>query len=68
MNRIGQAMAPEGSFGREQLRDLPAVRVIPYDYVADFNLTGDRRQPPARCHQHQGGRRVCGRFDRLRPQ
>ncbi len=41
MNRIGQARAPEGSFGREQLRDLPAVRVIPYDYVADFNLTGN---------------------------
>jgi hypothetical protein len=41
MNRIGQSMAPEGSFGREQLRDLPAVRVIPYDYVADFNLKGD---------------------------
>ena len=41
MNRIGQARAPESSFGREQLRDLPAVRVIPYDYVADFNLTGD---------------------------
>jgi hypothetical protein len=40
MNRIGQTMALEGSFGREQLRDLPAVRVIPYDYVADFNLTG----------------------------
>ncbi|HEX2524630.1 MAG TPA: hypothetical protein VHP35_21160, partial [Terriglobia bacterium] len=40
MNRIGQARVPEGSFGREQLRDLPAVRVIPYDYVADFNLTG----------------------------
>jgi hypothetical protein len=40
MNRISQARAPEGSFGREQLRDLPAVRVIPYDYVADFNLTG----------------------------
>jgi hypothetical protein len=41
MNRIGQAMAPESPLGREQLRDLPAVRVIPYDYVADFNLTGD---------------------------
>jgi hypothetical protein len=41
MNRIGQARAPERAFGREQLRDLPAVRVIPYDYVADFNLTGD---------------------------
>lgn len=41
MNRIGQAMAPEGSFGREQLRDLPAVRIIPYDYVADFNLRGN---------------------------
>ena len=40
MNRMGQSMAPKGSFGREQLRDLPAVRVIPYDYVADFNLTG----------------------------
>jgi hypothetical protein len=40
MNRIGQAMASERPFGREQLRDLPAVRVIPYDYVADFNLAG----------------------------
>jgi hypothetical protein len=41
MNRIGQATAPESSLGREQLRDLPAVRVIPYDYVADFNLVGN---------------------------
>jgi len=34
-------MAPDSPLGREQLRDLPAVRVIPYDYVADFNLRGD---------------------------
>ena len=53
MNRIGQTTTPQRPLGREQLRDLPAVRVIPYDYVADFNLTGGTRQPPARCHQHQ---------------
>ena len=41
MNRTGQSMAPDSPLGREQLRDLPAVRVIPYDYVADFNLRGD---------------------------
>jgi hypothetical protein len=28
-------------FGREQMRDIPAVRVIPYEYVADFTLRGD---------------------------
>ena len=28
-------------FGREQIRDLPAVRVIPYEYVADFTLQAD---------------------------
>jgi hypothetical protein len=27
--------------GREQTRDIPAVRVIPYEYVADFTLQGD---------------------------
>lgn len=41
MNRIIQARVPERPLGREQLRDLPAVRVIPYDYVADFNLRGE---------------------------
>src|SRR5262249_54781505 len=41
MHRIGQTMAPTSPVGREQLRDLPAVRVIPYDYVADFTLKGD---------------------------
>jgi hypothetical protein len=40
MNHIGQVMAPKRPLGREQLRDLPAVRVIPYDYVADFTLRG----------------------------
>lgn len=40
MNRITQMRASDRPLGREQLRDLPAVRVIPYDYVADFNLTG----------------------------
>jgi hypothetical protein len=41
MNHIGQVMAPERTLGREQLRDLPAVRVIPYDYVANFILRGE---------------------------
>ncbi len=41
MNRTGQSMAPVSSFGREQLHDPPAVRIIPYDYVADFNLVGN---------------------------
>lgn len=41
MNRIGHTMTTQRPLGREQLRDLPAVRVIPYDYVADFNLTGN---------------------------
>ena len=41
MNHIGQVIAPERSLGREQLRDLPAVRVIPYDYVANFTLRGE---------------------------
>lgn len=41
MNRNGQTMAPQSPFGREQLRDLPAVRVIPYDYVAEFKLRGE---------------------------
>jgi hypothetical protein len=40
MNHIGQATASERPLGRQQLRDLPAVRVIPYDYVADFTLSG----------------------------
>jgi len=34
-------MAPTSPVGREQLRDLPAVRVIPYDYIADFTLRGE---------------------------
>jgi hypothetical protein len=29
------------SFGREQLPGLPAGRVIPYEYVADFTLKGE---------------------------
>jgi hypothetical protein len=30
----------ETPFGREQTRDLPWVKVIPYDYVAEFAITG----------------------------
>src|SRR2546425_593881 len=41
MNRAGQSYQRETPFGREQPRDLPAVRVIPYDYVAKFELKGD---------------------------
>lgn len=41
MNRIGQITKRPSPFGREQRRDLPAVRVIPYDYVAVFPLTGE---------------------------
>ncbi len=41
MNRISQTMTTQRPLGREQLRDLPAVRVIPYDYVADFSLRGE---------------------------
>jgi hypothetical protein len=40
MNRTGQTTTPQRPFGKEQLRDLPAVRVIPYDYVAEFDLGG----------------------------
>jgi hypothetical protein len=40
MNHIGQAPQPITPFGREQMRDIPAVRVIPYEYVADFALQG----------------------------
>jgi len=31
----------ETPFGREQMRDLPWVKVIPYDYVAEFPITGN---------------------------
>jgi hypothetical protein len=41
MNRIDQITKRPSPFGREQRRDLPAVRVIPYDYVAVFPLTGE---------------------------
>jgi len=41
MNRSAQTHARETAFGREQLRDLPAVRVIPFDYVAQFDLKGE---------------------------
>lgn len=40
MNQLSQIKPRTSSFGREQRRDLPAVRVIPYDYVAEFPLTG----------------------------
>ena len=41
MSRIGQAHQRETLFGREQIRDLPGVKVIPYDYVAEFPITGE---------------------------
>jgi len=43
MNRMAQTGPPRGvnSFGREQSRDVPAARVIPYEYVADFTLSGE---------------------------
>ena len=41
MDQIGQVTKRPSPFGREQRRDLPAVRVIPYDYVAEFLLAGE---------------------------
>src|SRR5262249_41404374 len=43
MNRMAQTSPPRGvnSFGREQSRDVSGGRVIPYEYVADFTLTGE---------------------------
>lgn len=40
MNRVGQTMERGRPFGREQPSDLPAVPVIPYEYVAKFEITG----------------------------
>jgi hypothetical protein len=40
MNHIGQVPQSITPFGREQMRDIPAVRVIPYEYVAEFTLRG----------------------------
>ncbi len=43
MNRAAQPIPQTNvtAFGREQQRDMPAGRVIPYEYVADFTLKGD---------------------------
>jgi hypothetical protein len=41
MNRLGLAPQAITPLGREQMRDTPAVRVIPYEYVADFALLGE---------------------------
>jgi len=38
MNQAGQSYGRETPLGREQMRDLPAVRVIPYDHVARFEI------------------------------
>jgi hypothetical protein len=43
MNRLGLAPQSSMPFGREQMRDIPAVRVIPYEYVANFTLQGGDR-------------------------
>jgi hypothetical protein len=40
MNGVSQSYERQTPFGREQIRDLPWVKVIPYDYVADFQITG----------------------------
>ena len=40
MNGVSQSYERQTPFGREQVRDLPWVKVIPYDYVADFQITG----------------------------
>ncbi|HEX6716011.1 MAG TPA: hypothetical protein VF088_02805, partial [Pyrinomonadaceae bacterium] len=36
-----QANGRKMPFGKEQNRDLPWVKVIPYDYVAEFAITGE---------------------------
>lgn len=43
MNRMAQSIPQSNitSFGREQMRGLPAGRLIPYEYVADFTLNGN---------------------------
>ena len=41
MSRPGHSYLRETPFGREQSGDLPWVKVIPYDYVARFDLRGD---------------------------
>lgn len=43
MNRMAQTIPQTNATtsGREQLRGLPAGRVIPYEYVADFTLNGE---------------------------
>lgn len=41
MNGVGRSYERQTKFGREQMRDLPWVKVIPYDYVAKFPITGE---------------------------
>jgi hypothetical protein len=41
MNGLGQKHERRTPFGVEQSRDLPWVKVIPYDYVARFQITGE---------------------------
>ncbi|HTG17489.1 MAG TPA: hypothetical protein VK747_19730, partial [Blastocatellia bacterium] len=41
MTPFGQKNMRDSEAGREQPRDLPATRVIPYEYVARFTLTGN---------------------------
>ena len=53
MNRLGLAPQSITPLGREQRRDIPAVRVIPYEYVADVALQGRGGQPRAGRDQHQ---------------
>jgi hypothetical protein len=40
MNQYNQTRRTESPFGREQGRDLPTVKIIPYEYVTVFPLKG----------------------------
>lgn len=41
MSTPAQTFQRPTPFGREQMNDLPWVKVIPYDYVAEFPITGN---------------------------
>ena len=46
MNHIGQAPHSITPFGREQMRDIPAVRVIPMGYFAEDPTVGGYGEAP----------------------
>lgn len=41
MSTTAHTLTRETPFGREQMNDLPWVKVIPYDYVAEFPISGN---------------------------